>query len=251
MLTTFATLILAFGLGLTALLLFAKLRGVLHYWIRPFRSEEFWALGLTLPKKATPSEIQAVLADANAAVRSLDMRASQVIRVWNHERDELFLGVVLQEKLEDATLQNFDLRHFPAQNVLRLSGQNRADEIEALPAAQEFAKKHDMPADFAAPMMLSGQSFRLYQWNLSAEGESGENCEPNIWAKTLEWLAQVRDNLSLPILLTIIAIGLLGMRDPLLFAIGIGFIVLLSGACKFVLIHQNRDEADELHLQNY
>lgn len=137
-LTFFASLILALGLGLTALLLFAKLRGVLHYWIRPFRSEEFWALGKSLPKMATPTEIRAVLADANAAVRSRDMRASQVIRVWNHERDELFLGVVLTEKIEDAALQNFDLRHFPAHNVLRLSGQNRADETEALPAPRRI-----------------------------------------------------------------------------------------------------------------
>lgn len=100
-------------------------------------------------------------------------------------------------------------------------------------------------------MMISGQSFRLYQWNLLADDANAEVSAPSAWANTLEWLAQIRDNLSLPILLTIISIGLLGMRDPLLFAVGIGFIVLLSGACKFVLIHQNRDEADEVHLQNY
>lgn len=248
MLTFFASLILALGLALSGLLLFAKLRGVLNYWLRTFRSEECWVLGRILPKNASPVAIQAVLADANAAVRSHDLRTSRVFRMWDHERDELFIGVVLPEKIEGNLVKNFLVRHFPARQVLRLSGQNRADETAALPAAQNFALKNGLSPDFAKPMMLSGQSFQLYQWELPNDEL---DFQPSPWAKTLEWLAQIRDNLSLPILLTIISIGLLGMRDPLLFAIGIGLIVFLSGACKFVLIHQNRDEADELHLQNY
>jgi len=33
--------------------------------------------------------------------------------------------------------------------------------------------------------------------------------------------------------------------------LGILLICFLSGACKFVFIHQMTDEADEIHLQNY
>ncbi len=249
MIVTFlASLALFLGLGLSALLLFAKLRGVLHYWIRPFHGRGFWALGRTIPKSADPAEIQAVLAEASGTARSQELHTSKVIREWNDERDELFLGVVLPEKPDSTDWQNFELRHFPARDLLRISGLNRADESTPLSAARKHARENKLRPDFARPMLLSGQSFRLYQWNLP---ESAENIPRNKWRDLLEWLAQVRDNLSLPILLAIITIGLLGMRDPLLFAIGIGLIVFLSGACKFVLIHQNRDEADEIPLQNY
>ncbi|MGE9267856.1 MAG: hypothetical protein ACQKBY_07140 [Verrucomicrobiales bacterium] len=246
LITITCALILALGLGLSALLLFAKLRGVLHYWIRPYEQAEFWALGREIPADSSPETASEILAEANAALRSQEERSSQVIRQWDHEQNTLFLGVVLPRKLalDEA---NFQLRHFPAAPVLRISGQNRADERSPLTAAREFARTEELSPDFTRPVRLSGQSFELYQWPLPAA--SPAPISPA--RKLLESLAQLRDNLTLPILLGLISIGLLGMRDPILFAAGISFIVLLSGACKFVLIHQNQDEADERHLQNY
>lgn len=39
--------------------------------------------------------------------------------------------------------------------------------------------------------------------------------------------------------------------QPFLFTLGIGLIIFLSGACKFVFMHQMTNEADDIHLQNY
>ena len=69
------------------------------------------------------------------------------------------------------------------------------------------------------------------------------------------WIAeqtqQLRNILVIPLLATVQAIGLIGTREPILFVLGIGLICFLSGAGKFVFIHQMTDEADEIHLQNY
>ena len=51
--------------------------------------------------------------------------------------------------------------------------------------------------------------------------------------------------------MTIAAIGMIGTQQFMLFPLGIGLIILLSGAGKFVLLHQMKDESEEYHLQNY
>jgi len=42
-----------------------------------------------------------------------------------------------------------------------------------------------------------------------------------------------------------------GTGSPWLFGIGIFTIILMSGACKFVFLHQREDITQESHLQNY
>lgn len=67
----------------------------------------------------------------------------------------------------------------------------------------------------------------------------------------MEKSQQLRNNLVIPLLALLLAITLIGTGQTFLFTLGIGLIIFLSGACKFVFIHQMTDEADELHLQNY
>ena len=67
----------------------------------------------------------------------------------------------------------------------------------------------------------------------------------------MESTFQLRDILVFPIYMTIVAIGMIGTRELMLFPLGIGLIILLSGAGKFVLLHQMKDESEEYHLQNY
>jgi len=59
------------------------------------------------------------------------------------------------------------------------------------------------------------------------------------------------EKLVIPLLATWIALTLIGTAQPFLLVLGILLICFLSGACKFVFIHQMTDEADEIHLQNY
>ena len=70
-------------------------------------------------------------------------------------------------------------------------------------------------------------------------------------SRWMEGTYQLSNNLVIPLLATLVAVALIGTAQPLMLVLGIVLICLLSGACKFVFIHQMTDEADEIHLQNY
>ena len=125
---------------------------------------------------------------------------------------------------------------------------NRRDEENEVDAAKRYAKKQKLVLDFANPIRLSGQSFSLYQWDVkSAEVKR----ETSMLARWVEATYQLKNNVVVPVIATWVAVALMGTGQGLLLVIGILLICFLSGACKFVFIHQMTDEADEIHLQNY
>ena len=124
---------------------------------------------------------------------------------------------------------------------------NRVDEAREIDAVKEFADKEELVLDFENPGRVSGQSFSLYQWDV----RKGETSSGSLLTRWAEGTYQLRNNLVIPLLATWIAIALIGTAQPLMLVLGILLICFLSGACKFVFIHQMTDEADEIHLQNY
>ncbi len=239
-----------FGLliGLAAFMWFfaIRARGSLRYWIRTVSVDQQWVLGKTFPTD-DKSAHQQFFTDGNAAVRSLDRRTNKVIRQWDNDAGAVFLGLVLNERPEDPIPDGYELREFPAGSLLRLSGTNRLDEAKELDAVKTYIEKKGLALDLNRPMRLSGQSFSLYQWAVAGEArESG-----SMISRFAEATYQLRNNLVLPLLATWLAIALMGTAQPLLLVLGIVLICFLSGACKFVFIHQMTDEADEIHLQNY
>ena len=100
--------------------------------------------------------------------------------------------------------------------------------------------------DLVRPCRLSGQSFSLYEWEMIGSPAEALPIEP--WS---ERLFQVREIVIYPIMLTLFSIALIGTQNGGLFAAGLLLLIFLSGACKFVFVHQREDESQESHLQNY
>lgn len=235
--------------GLTAFTWFFLIRGrgSLRYWIRTFEVESQCVLGKTFQMEDRKGQEQ-FFTDGNAAVRSLDRRTNKVLRQWDKGAGTMFLGLVMNAKPDDEVPEGYELRELPKRQVVRLSGTNRSDEDTEVEAVKRYADKEGLKLDFENPARLSGQSFSLYQWDV-LEGEGLEESSP--LARWTEGTYQLRNNLVIPLLATWIALALIGTAQPLLLVLGIVLICFLSGACKFVFIHQMTDEADEIHLQNY
>jgi len=219
----------------------------LRYWIRSFEVEEQCVLGRTFEVDDKKGQEQ-FFTDGNAVVRSLDRRTNKVLRQWSKKKGTMFLGLLMNARPDEEVPEGYELRNLPRRQVLRLSGTNRIDEDTEVEAVKRYLKEKGMALDFEHPARLSGQSFTLYQWDvLKPEGREGSS----LFSRCAEMTYQLRNNLVIPLLAMWIALALMGTAQPFLLVLGILLICFLSGACKFVFIHQMTDEADEIHLQNY
>ena len=237
-------LVLLVGLSLSAWYFWIRSRGSLHYWIRGYDQGEKWLLGKTLPMSTSAAERRDLLSAVNAEVRTLDQRVTTVVRQWDHQAETLFLGVILREELVGAVPEGFELKKWEPKKVVRLSGDNRLDERSQSELLNDYLTRKGVSLVREKPMQLTGQSFALYQWEIS-DGTIESSSEAE------EGTFQLRDNFVLPVIGLIVTLGLLGTREPILFAMGVCLIVFLSGVCKFIFLPQRTDEADEVHLQNY
>ncbi|MGJ8725497.1 MAG: hypothetical protein ACSHYB_13140 [Roseibacillus sp.] len=239
-------LILLLGLFLVAWVLGIKSRGSFYHWVRPFRTEPCRVVGRTFPAGTSSAEQSKFLFEANGFIRSKEKRSTVVIREWDHQAETIFVGLVLSAENELAATSEFEVRDLPAQSTIRVSGSAKTSNITPSESLKKYLTTHNSQVELTKPARISGQSFHLYQWQLAEDLP-----EPTWLQKTMEATFQLRDILIFPILLTIVAIGLLGTQQIILFPIGILLIILLSGAVKFVFLHQIADEAEEIHLQNY
>jgi hypothetical protein len=239
--------LLLVGLGLFTWFFVIRGRGSLHYWIRRYEIPTQYALGQTFAIDDKQGQ-QQFFTDANAVVRSLDRHTNKVIRHWDTKGGRVFLGLIMSALPDDPVPDDYELREFPQRQVVRLSGTNRLEESNEVSAVRAYAEKQGLALDLDHPARLSGQSFGLYQWDVKQSDSHHTNSLIGRWAESTY---QLRNNLVLPLLATWIAVTLIGTSQPLLLVLGIILICFLSGACKFVFIHQMTDEADEIHLQNY
>ena len=239
-------LILLFGFFLTAWTLAIKNRGSLHHWIRTIRTKPCQVVGRTFPAGTPQEKLSKFLIDANGFIRSNEQRSTTVIREWDHTAKTIFVGLVVQKTGEFEETENYEIRELPPTSVIRVSGEARTSEITPTESLQKYLSKHPHQVDMTRPTRLSGQSFHLYQWPIAEKVPATGSL-----ARLMETTFQLRDILVFPILLTIVAIGMIGTKQLMLFPLGIGLIILLSGAGKFVLLHQMKDESEEYHLQNY
>ena len=240
-------ILLLVGFGLFAWFFAIRGRGSLRYWIRAFEVEEQWILGKTFDADDQAAHEQ-FFTDANAVVRSLDRRTNKVWRQWYRSSGKLFLGLVFNVPPDEEVPEKYELRHLPMRRVVRLSGTNRIDENSEIEAVKSFAADQGHQLDLEHPGRLSGQSFSLYQWDIE---QSEAVSSAGGLSRMAESTYQLRNNLVIPLLATWIALALIGTAQPVMLVLGILLICFLSGACKFVFIHQMTDEADEIHLQNY
>lgn len=234
------------GVAMTAWVIFIKTRGALHYWIRPFQTRPTLALGRTFPAETANEITSQFLTDLNAHVRTLEQGACNIIREWDHEAGTLFIGLLLDKEPSETGLEGYELKRLPKQSVIRVSGSNKTEDLSPIQAGIDYAKNNKLTLNKGRLVRLSAQSFSLYQWEIKEEAPASSPL-----ARLSEWTLQLRDISLIATLLVIITLGLLGTRQAILFPIGVGLIVFLSGACKFGFLHQRRDETQEVHLQNY
>ncbi|MDP0491470.1 MAG: hypothetical protein Q7Q71_10505 [Verrucomicrobiota bacterium JB023] len=244
--SAFFILLLLGSLLATAWVLFIKARGELNYWIRPFRAETQWVIGKQLDAQPPAAEDQKILMDLNSVLRNHSRRTDQVCRIWRRDEKSYFVGLMLRERPDFEVDQPFEIRELPARSFLRVSGSNRQDELTPVDAMKAFAQRENLQPDLTEVAQLSGQSFSLLQWPLVTDV-----AEPSPFAKFSEWTLRLRDILVFPVLLTLVSLGLVGFKQPVLFGVGIILIIFLSGACKFVFLYRQADEAEESHLQGY
>ena len=162
--------------------------------------------------------------------------------------EAIFLGLVFNVLPDEELPDGYELCHLPKRKVIRLSGTNRIDENSKMEAVKAFAKDNGFKLELEYWGRLSGQSFSLYQWDIE---RSTKIAPPSGLSRLAESTYQLRNNLVIPLLATWIALALIGTAQPVMLVFGILLICFLSGACKFVFVHQMTDEADEIHLQNY
>lgn len=240
-------LLLLVSLLILGWILFVKVRGELSYWIRPVRTDSSWAVGRTLSDEGEDNRPE-LLPELNAFLRTQDRSTNTVLRQWDSAKNDCFLGLVTPLPIDLASCEasGYELRELPAQSAIRLSGTNRLSEETPSKAIARYTEKHGLPIDLTLRSRLSGQSFSLYQWTLP-----GADLAPSFGSCLAEKTLQLRNILVFPIVLTLVSLGLLGTRQPILFYGGLFLIIFLSGACKFVFMYQSSDEAEEGHLQNY
>ncbi len=242
----FFWLVLLFGLFLIAWILGIKTRGTFYHWVRPYRTAPCQVVGKIFPKDTNSQALSNFLFEANGFIRSNEQRSTVVVRQWDHDADTLFIGLVLLKQSNIQSTPEYEVRELPSQSTVRVSGSGKTNNLTPVESLQAYLEKKNLNAEITKPARLSGQSFHLYQWIITEEIP-----EPTRLEKYMEATFQMRDILVFPFVLTIIAIGLIGTQQNILFPIGIGLIILLSGAVKFVFLHQVEDEAEEIHLQNY
>jgi hypothetical protein len=164
----------------------------------------------------------------------------------------LFLGLVFNVLPDEELPDGYELCHLPKRKVIRLSRTNRIDENSKMEAVKAFAKGNGFKLELELELeywgRLSGQFFSLYQWDIEC---STKVAPPSDLSRLAKSTYQLRNNLVIPLLATWIALALIGTAQPVMLVFGILLICFLSGACKFVFVHQMTDEADEIHLQNY
>ena len=240
-------ILLFLGLGVFTWFFAIRGRGSIRYWIRTFEVEEQWVIGNRFDVDAWAAHEQ-FFTDANAVVRSLDLRTNKVWRHWDPSSGKLFLGLVFNVLPDEEVPDGYELCRLPRRKVIRLSGTNRIDENSENEAVKAFATDNGLKLDLDHWGRLSGQSFSLYQWDIEP---SAKVSSPSGLSRLAESTYQLRNNLVIPLLATWIALALIGTAQPVMLVFGILLICFLSGACKFVFVHQMTDEADEIHLQNY
>ena len=153
---------------------------------------------------------------------------------------------MLSNAPDESPREPYELRHFPETSVVRLSGRSNEDGETPGAAIEKYMENNKLELDLSRPCRFSGQSFSLYEWETVGTPTERHPVEP-----IAERLFQIRDIVLYPLILTLFSIALIGTQNGGLFAAGLLVLIFLSGACKFVFVHQREDESQESHLQNY
>ena len=232
-------------------ILFIKNRSAVACWIRTVQHPERWLLSATLPKASTPEQISSMLKKVVVQARNSEWDASCTYKRRDHSTGEWIIGLISNTSpTETETPERFLFTHLLATQVIRVSGKPSDEDVTIKSELENWAIKKNIPHSQVA-CSLSAQSFQCWEWEVTGSTSAASSSINRIINRLSEKIFEIRDILLYPVLFTLISIIMCGTGSPSLFGIGIFMIVLMSGACKFVFMHQREDITQESHLQNY
>ena len=232
----------------TAAILFIKNRSAVATWIRTVQHPDRWLLSATLPKDSSPQQIHATLKEVVSQTRNSEWDASCTYKRRDHSTGEWIIGSISNAKPIDTEVPAaLSFSRLPSAHVIRVSGQPRDEGDTVKKQLQHWVEKNDIPHSRVASS-LAAQSFQCWEWEIT---DSSKLASLSFLSRISETIFEMRDILAYPILFTVIPLIMCGTGSPWLFGIGIFTIILMSGACKFVFLHQREDITQESHLQNY
>jgi len=229
---------------LTIAALWVKNRSAVQCWVRLHRQPARWLLTIRISgdsdEKAQHSALQKIVEQS----RNCEWDAACAYRRRDRKSGEWIIGLISNNE-PGTTDGETKFIQLPAATVLRASGTPRDEGVTVLEKAKSWSAAKTIPLE-PEVYSLTAQSFQCWEWPLAAE------IEPPSWAaRMIEKIFELRDIAFYPLIVTPLTIAMLGTGNSWLFGIGIFTVILLSGAHKFVFLHQREDATQERHLQNY
>ncbi|MBK1856417.1 hypothetical protein JO972_15710 [Verrucomicrobiaceae bacterium 5K15] len=229
---------------LTLAALWIKNRSSVQCWVRLHRQAPRWLLVTEIPADSTQDDQDRALQTVVEQARNFEWDAACAYRRRNRQSGTWLIGLISNKEPgitegRDAFIQ------IPAATVLRASGSPRDEGVTVLEKVQAWSRSKaiDLKPEVYS---LRAQSFQCWEWPLASEVEP-----PGLAARIVEKVFELRDIAFYPLIVTPLTIAMLGTGNSWLFGIGIFTVILLSGAHKFVFLHQREDATQERHLQNY
>ncbi len=226
------------------MMFWVKNRSAVQCWVRHHQQPDRWLLSVHIPADSNEEDEHKKLQEIVAIARNCEWNASSAYRGRNHLTGEKIIGLISNSEPKN-TAKDITLTHIPGRSVLRASGQPRDEGLSVKAKVTRWCKANSVTTT-GEVYSLNAQSYQCWEWPI-------ENKQPpsTTISKIVEKVFELRDIAFYPIILTPLTIAMIGTGSSWLFGIGIFSIILLSGAHKFVFLHQREDATQEQHLQNY
>lgn len=228
--------------------MWTKSRSSVQCWVRLHKEPTRWLMYQEIDGQSTEKQQTAALQSIVEQARNCEWDAACTFRQKSPTSGNWLVGLISPTR---PTCEHPNIRKLPEQTVARASGTSRDDSITVRDEVTKWAKKHNTTLT-GEVYSLSAQSFQCWEWTLSEQGTTSELfSQQSIHHRISERIFEMRDIALYPLIVTAFTLAMLGTGNSSLFGVGIFSIILLSGAHKFVFLHQREDATQESHLQNY
>ncbi|BDS05721.1 hypothetical protein NT6N_07610 [Oceaniferula spumae] len=234
-------------LGLIPLIIAAlwiKNRSSVQCWVRTVKQPERWLLTTVIDgdseDNAQRTALQLLVEDA----RNCEWDAACAYRRRDQKNGQWIIGLISNNE-PGITNGDTAFTRLPAGTYLRASGTPRDEGVTVKDKVNAWSQANAIPLG-SEVFSLTAQSFQCWEWPITGEAET-----PSWITRLIEKIFELRDIAFYPLIVTPLTIAMLGTGSSWLFGIGIFTVILLSGAHKFVFLHQREDATQERHLQNY
>ncbi len=225
-------------------MLWIKNRSALHCWVRLYHQPDRWLLASRIPSDSSAKQRNIALQEVVELARNCEWNASCAYQGRDAKSGQIIIGLISDKKPQNLSTK-IEFTRISSGLVLRASGQPRDEAITVSSQVEAWSQRNSITPK-ATPYSITAQSFQCWEWPVKELSPA-----PSLSRKLAEKIFELRDIAFYPLVVTPLTIAMLGTGSTFLFGMGIFSIILLSGAHKFVFLHQREDATQERHLQNY